>query len=160
MTAQHIARQQDVLEQRKCCKLNRLINSARICVEHAIGKLKTYSAVSSKWRHLRCLLPRVVKICACLVQRRKHDYHCLAECYRSCCFIKIQHPLCSFPFRLIYLGCFETTLVYITKSKSKSNSNSKSNSVRKVKLEHLNVLITTCLFPHKFLQTPQKQIEN
>ena len=70
-TAQQIARRQDLLEQRKCRKLNRLINSARVCVEHAIGKLKTYSAVSSKWRHSRRLLSRVVKICACLVQRRK-----------------------------------------------------------------------------------------
>ena len=38
----------------------RLINS-RVCIEHAIGKLRTYSAVSSKWRHSRRFHPRVLK---------------------------------------------------------------------------------------------------
>ena len=70
-TTQQIARRQDIVEHRKCRKLNRPINSARVCVEHAIGKLRAYSAVSSKWRHSRRFHPRVLKTCACLVQRRK-----------------------------------------------------------------------------------------
>ena len=50
---------------------NKYIRKYRVCVEHSICKLKCYRVVSSEWRHPRPVLPKVVKICASLVCRRK-----------------------------------------------------------------------------------------
>ncbi|XP_053390139.1 uncharacterized protein LOC128553052 [Mercenaria mercenaria] len=58
-------------DRRRCVKFNRYVSSCRIIVEHSIGELKTYRAVSTIWRHPRYLLPSVVVICAGLVCRRK-----------------------------------------------------------------------------------------
>ena len=56
---------------KKCRKLNSLIRSYRIRVEHTIAELKTYKAVSSVWRHPRSQLSPTVNACAALVCRRK-----------------------------------------------------------------------------------------
>lgn len=69
-TTQQI-RRRDARQQRKCSKLNRLIQRNRVCVEHAIGEIKQYQSVSTVWRHSKRMLPQVVKICACLMRRRK-----------------------------------------------------------------------------------------
>lgn len=56
---------------RKARKLNRCISANRIAVEHAINEIKTYMSISTVWRHRRSLLPRVVYVCTCLVNRKK-----------------------------------------------------------------------------------------
>ena len=56
---------------RQCQKFNRYVRKYRVCVEHAIAKLKSYRSIASIRRHPRDLLPSVVHVCACLVCRRK-----------------------------------------------------------------------------------------
>jgi len=59
-------------DDRRCCRrFNRYHRKYRALVEHAIGQLKVYMCVNAIWRHKRTRLPRVVRICAALVCRRK-----------------------------------------------------------------------------------------
>lgn len=48
---------------------NRLLKSSRIYVEHCLGFCKTYSAISTRWRHPRWLFPAVAETCTFLAQR-------------------------------------------------------------------------------------------
>lgn len=69
-TAAQLARRHG-MQLRKCLKFNRYLTSYRVCVEHAIARLKSYKAISSVWRHSRRMLVKTVHICAGLTCRRQ-----------------------------------------------------------------------------------------
>jgi len=57
--------------QRKCKKLNAIISSLRITVEHAIREVKIFRSTGTLWRHPRHKLQQTVEVCAALAVRRK-----------------------------------------------------------------------------------------